>query len=127
MTAAGHQVTVQPFDYLALTEVGLSEFEQLAPLPTEYVRGVDFEVLQQSDPGDVSADVTAVNLQLGLGNTSTSGCEAADVAGPAGNIVLIQRGACTFEQKAEDASAAGATGVVFMNQGNTAAPTDKVC
>jgi Zn-dependent M28 family amino/carboxypeptidase len=120
MTDAGYQVTVQPFDYLAWTEVGPSEFEQTAPVPMEYVRGVDFEVLQQSDPGEVTAAVTAVDLQLGLGNTSTSDCEAADFAGfPAGNIALIQRGTCTFEQKAENASAAGATGVVFMNLGNT--------
>jgi len=50
--------------------------------------------------------VTAVDLQLGLGNTSTSGCEAADFAGfPEGNIALLQRGTCTFELKAENAAA----------------------
>ena len=76
-----------------------------------YVEGVDFGVITQSDPGDVTAAVTAVDLQLGLGNTSTSGCEAADFAGfPAGNIALLQRGTCTFELKAENAAAAGAVG-----------------
>ena len=40
--------------------------------------------------------------QLGLGNTSTSGCEADDFMGfPTGNIALLQRGTCTFELKAE--------------------------
>ena len=34
----------------------------------------------------------------------------------------IQRGTCTFELKAENAAAAGAVGIVFFNQGNTAAP-----
>jgi Zn-dependent M28 family amino/carboxypeptidase len=67
--------------------------------------------------------VTPVDIQLGLGNTSTSGCEAADFAGfPAGNIALLQRGVCTFELKAENAAAAGAVGIVIMNQGNTADP-----
>src|SRR6185503_13869004 len=76
-----------------------------------------------SVPGDVTAAVTPVDIQLGLGNTATSGCEAADFAGfPAGNIALLQRGSCTFELKAENAAAAGAVGVVFFNQGDTTAP-----
>ena len=86
-------------------------------------QGVDFDVIDQSDPGNVTAAVTAVDLQLGLGNTSTSGCEAADFAGfPAGNIALLQRGTCTFELKAENAAAAGAAGIVIFNQGNAATP-----
>ena len=85
--------------------------QQTAPGMVTYVEGVDFGVIDQSDPGDVTAAVTAVDLQLGLGNTSTSGCEAADFAGfPAGNIALLQRGTCTFELKAENAAAAGAVG-----------------
>ncbi len=93
------------------------------PGTVTYVEGTDFGAITQSDPGDVTAAVTAVDLQLGLGNTSTSGCEAADYAGfPAGNIALLQRGTCTFELKAENAAAAGAVGIVIFNQGNTAAP-----
>ncbi|MDF5864919.1 hypothetical protein P4113_20805 [Pseudomonas aeruginosa] len=38
---------------------------------------------------------------------------------PAGSIALIQRGTCNFEQKAENAAAAGAAGVIIFNQGNT--------
>ena len=59
---------------------------------------------------------------MGLGNTSTSGCEASDFANfPSGNIALLQRGVCTFEIKAENAAAAGAVGIVIFNQGNTTA------
>jgi Zn-dependent M28 family amino/carboxypeptidase len=80
-------------------------------------------VIEQSDPGDVTAPVTAVDLQLGIGNTSTSGCEETDFAGfPDGNIALLQRGFCTFELKAENAAAAGAVGIVIFNQGNAATP-----
>src|SRR5829696_4977284 len=76
-------------------------------------------------PGDVTAAVTRVDLQLGLGNTNTSGCQAADFAGfPIVNIALLQRGTCTFEIKAENAAAAGAVGIVIFNQGNTTA-TDR--
>jgi Zn-dependent M28 family amino/carboxypeptidase len=123
LEAAGYDPTVQQFNYLAFTEVGPSALQQTAPTPVTYVQGVDFGVITQSDPGDVTAAVTAVDLQLGLGNTSTSGCEAADFAGfPAGNIALLQRGTCTFEQKAETAAAAGAVGIVIFNLGNTTAP-----
>ena len=97
--------------------------QQTAPGSITYAEDVDFGVITQSDPGDVTANVTAVDLQLGLGNTSTSGCEAADFAGfPAGNIALLQRGTCTFEIKAENAAAAGAVGIVIFNQGNLATP-----
>lgn len=123
LEAAGYDPDVQSFDYLAFAVVGPSVLQQTAPGSVTYVEGTDFGVIDQSDPGDVTAAVTAVDLQLGLGNTSTSGCEAADFAGfPAGNIALLQRGTCTFELKAENAAAAGAVGIVIFNQGNTVDP-----
>ena len=119
---AGYDPEVQTFNYLAFEVAGPSELEQIEPDPTSYVLGVDFAPITQTDPGDVTAAVTPVDLQLGLGNTSTSGCQASDFAGfPAGNIALLQRGDCTFEIKAETAAAAGAVGIVIFNQGNTAA------
>jgi len=123
LEAAGYDPDVQSFDYLAFAVVGPSVLQQTAPGSVTYVEGTDFGVIDQSDPGDVTAAVTAVDLQLGLGNASTSGCEAADFAGfPAGNIALLQRGTCTFELKAENAAAAGAVGIVIFNQGNTVDP-----
>ena len=123
LQAAGYKTTRQAFDYFAFAIVGPSALQQTAPGNVTYVEDVDFGVIDQSDPGDVTAAVTAVDLQLGLGNTSTSGCEAADFAGfPAGNIALLQRGTCTFEIKAENAAAAGAAGIVIFNQGNAATP-----
>ena len=119
---AGYDPEVQAFNYLAYEVVGASVLQQIAPTPRTYVEGVDFGAITQSDRGDVTAAVTAVDLQLGLGNTSTSGCQASDFANfPRGNIALLQRGDCTFEIKAENAAAAGAVGIVIFNQGNTAA------
>ena len=116
LEAAGYDPEIQSFDYLAWAALGPSEFEQTAPTPTTYVEGEDFEVLQQSDPGDVTASVTAVDLQLGLGNTSSSGCDTDDYIGfPAGNIALISRGVCAFGLKATNAFNAGAVGVVIYN------------
>jgi len=52
--------------------------------------------------------------------SSASGCAAADFAGfVAGHIALIQRGTCTFATKATNAQAAGASGVIIFNEGNT--------
>ena len=121
LEAAGYDPEVQVFDYMAFRPLGPSVLQQTAPAQVTYVEGEDFDIIDQSDPGDVTAPVTAVDLQLGLGNTSTSGCEAADFTGfPTGNIALLQRGACTFELKAENAAAAGAAGIVIFNQGETA-------
>ena len=75
--------------------------------------------MNYSPSGLAFAEYTAVDVSLGLGNTSTSGCEAEDFKDfKKGNIALIQRGTCTFEQKAQNASNAGAAGVVMFNQGN---------
>jgi len=121
MEDAGYDVTIQPFLYDSFFPLGPSTLEQLSPAPATYVEDSDYTLMTQSDSGDVAGQVTAVDLQLGMGNASTSGCEGADFAGfPAGNIALIQRGACSFQLKAENAAAAGAVGVVIFNQGNSA-------
>ena len=121
LEAAGYDPEVQPFNYLAFQPIGPSALQQVAPNSVTYEEGVDFGAITQSDPGDVTANVTAVDLQLGLGNTSTSGCQEDDYLGfPDGNIALLQRGTCTFELKAENAAAAGAVGIVIFNRGNTA-------
>jgi Zn-dependent M28 family amino/carboxypeptidase len=121
LTDAGYTPVVQPFDYLASAVLGPSTLRQTAPGLVTYVEDTDYTLMAQVDPGNVTAPVTAVDLQLGLGNTSTSGCEASDFAGfTAGDIALMQRGTCSFELKAENAAAAGAVGFIIFNQGNTA-------
>jgi Zn-dependent M28 family amino/carboxypeptidase len=121
---AGYEVSTPTFEFNAFAPAGPSELQQTAPGMVTYVEDTDFGLLDQTDPGDVTAPVTAVDIQLGLGNTSTSGCEATDFAGfPAGNIALLQRGECTFEQKIENAADAGAVGALLFNQGNADDPS----
>jgi Zn-dependent M28 family amino/carboxypeptidase len=120
LEAAGYAVTIQEYPIYVYRETGPTSFEQVAPLPTVYVDGIDYDLMDYSASADVTAPVTAVDLDLGLGNSSTSGCEPADFTGfPPGHIALIQRGACSFELKADNAEAAGAVGAVIFNQGNT--------
>ena len=117
---AGYKVEYQEFEYPAFEEIVASELEQVAPNEVAYVNGEDFAIQSYSGNGDVTAAVTAVDLDLGIGNASTSGCEAEDFLDfPDGNIALTQRGACAFRTKAELAEAAGASAVIVFNQGNT--------
>jgi len=124
MRNVGYDVEVQPFEFVSFNQLGPSTLAQIAPNPAVYEEftedpDVDYIVMTGSGAGDVTAPVAAVDLMLGLDNASTSGCEAEDFTGfPAGAIALIQRGACTFQQKAENAVAAGAVGVIVFNQGN---------
>ena len=116
LTAAGYDVTLNPF---AFVYAALPTLQQTAPIAATYEAGA----FTGGGFGNVTANVTAVDISLALPrNPVTSGCEAADFAGfPAGNIALIQRGTCTFAQKALNAKAAGASAVIIFNQGNTPA------
>ena len=54
---AGYEVTVLPFDYVTFTQLGPSTLEQTVPTPTTYEEGVDYELADQTEPGDVTASV----------------------------------------------------------------------
>jgi Peptidase family M28/PA domain len=128
--AAGFNVSTQEFEY-DLTF--LADFE--APVLSvvggpEFVAGIagaslggDFGSMFKSTAygTDITAPVWAIDLALpptGPPNTSTSGCEESDYAGvPAGAIILVQRGTCTFAQKFTLADASGAGAMVFINEG----------
>lgn len=113
MTAAGYDVQLNAFPF---TYVALPLLQQTAPVAATYESGA----FTGTGYGDVSAAVTAVDINLVPPRASTSGCETADFAGfPAGNIALVQRGTCTFATKALNAQAAGASAVIIFNQGNT--------
>jgi hypothetical protein len=62
----------------------------------------------------------SVKLGLGAGppTASTSGCAASDFEGfERGSVAPIRRGTCPFQASVENAVAAGAVGVVIMNEG----------
>jgi Zn-dependent M28 family amino/carboxypeptidase len=87
-----------------------------------YAPDTDFETMQYSSSGDVTAPVVPVDVVVPIADspasTSTSGCEASDFAGfPSGAIALVQRGTCTFGEKTQNAAAAGAAAVIVFNEG----------
>jgi len=119
---AGYQPTRQTFEFPFFAETGPQEFERLTPTFRDYVRGTDFDIMQYSGAGDVTANVVPTNdIVIPPGATagiSNSGCEAADFpASTADNVALIQRGTCTFEEKANNAKAAGALAAIIFNEG----------
>ena len=121
LEAAGYDVTVQDFQYPFFEELEPGQFDQVSPNATTYVYFGDFAPMNYSGNGDVTAIAEGVDIidpDMQPPNTSTSGCEASDFIGfTTGNIALIQRGSCSFAQKATNAENAGAVGVVIFNEG----------
>ncbi len=115
---AGYQVTLQEFDFPFFQEKSPAVLQRVTPEPKSYQQGGDYRTMTYSGTGDVTAPVQPVDLALADPAASTSGCEASDFAGfTPGNIALVQRGTCTFGQKAQNAAAAGAKAVIVFNQG----------
>lgn len=119
--AAGLKTSRQTFDAPYFKVNSPTVFEQVAPDPATYVEGTDYTLPDLTGAGDatgVAQFVDVVDVTGQPPSTSTSGCEASDFAGfTAGNIALLQRGTCTFGDKAANAAAAGAVAAVIFNEG----------
>ncbi len=111
LVRAGYDVTWQPFEFAYEEETTPTSFVQTAPAEEDYaaIR------MTYSGNGSVTGSVEEIDPAP---FPSTSGCEASDFAGfTAGAIALVHRGTCPFAQKAVNAEAAGAAGVVVANAG----------
>jgi Zn-dependent M28 family amino/carboxypeptidase len=111
---AGWHAEVVPFEYVSSEAV----LDQLTPTAASYETGA----FTGTGEGDVTGDVTAIDINLDGDRASTSGCEpedfdGVDLSGDA-DIALVQRGACFFSEKAVNAQNAGAEAVIIFNQGN---------
>src|SRR5690606_7200931 len=90
LLAAGYKVELLPFDFMKFTKRSAS-LAMSTPQEITYAEEKDFNVMSYSGAGSVTAEVTPVDLELGPGNNSTSGCEIEDFEGfPKGHIALIQ-------------------------------------
>lgn len=91
--------------------------------------GGDFGSMIDSASGDVTAPLWAADLTLPspAANSSDSACQAEDFAGmPQGAVVLAQRGGCGELLKFQNAQAAGAGAIVYINEGNPGGPDDRL-
>jgi Zn-dependent M28 family amino/carboxypeptidase len=125
--AAGLNVTVQRFDFDRFEETAPPVLARVTPTAKAYVDQTDFATMDYSGSGDVTAPLVPVNdIDLNAPGGSTAGCELADFPDMTGKIALIQRGTCAFRQKAENAAAKGAVGVIVFNEGNAVPDDDRV-
>jgi len=122
LKGAGYKPVVQPFDFAFFQENSPSEFARISPNPRTYVDQVSFDTMDYSGSGNVTADVKEVaDNQFPPGPTASSsnaGCDDADYVGDfTGKVALIQRGTCTFHDKALNAQNHGAAAVIIFNEG----------
>ena len=120
LAAAGWDVEYQDFTFPFFEENAPAELERVSPQPRVYTPGEEVVTFEFSGSGSVTGAVVPVDTQVPAPATPgvTSGCEASDFAGfTAGSIALVQRGTCTFEIKATNAQAAGASAVIIFNEG----------
>ncbi|ASR33793.1 amidohydrolase [Prauserella marina] len=104
LEAAGYSVTRQefPFTYTETLAESLS------------VDGTDVPIIVMSySPSTPEGGLTAPLAVVAPDDTP--GCEAADYGDATGNIVLVQRGACSFAEKQAAAADAGAVGAIIYN------------
>ncbi len=101
---AGYAVTLQPFSVRSFALLSPGVLEQRSPSPEV----IESEVFLHSGRGDVTALVDMPSVP--------TGCLLQDFAGfVPGRLALIQRGDCSFPEKAQNAEQAGASGVVIFN------------
>ena len=132
LKAAGYNPQVNMFNYPVWSESQPPVLNMVSPTPKTYIPGdagdsdqptADFITMANS-PTTVltNAPVFPVGgiVDPPTGG-SASGCTAGDYTGVSGKVALVQRGTCTFVAKWALAQAAGATGVIIYNEGNTPA------
>jgi Zn-dependent M28 family amino/carboxypeptidase len=128
----GYKPQVNQFNYPFWEETQPPVLNQVSPTSKVYVPGdaedndlptADFITMANSPTVELTnAPVFPVGgiVDPPTGG-SASGCVAGDYAGVSGKVALVQRGTCPFVDKWALAQAAGATGVIIYNEGNTPA------
>jgi Zn-dependent M28 family amino/carboxypeptidase len=118
---AGYRVTLDPFEF----EFVGTLVTQTAPTTARH-SSAPFTGSAEGTVTDTA--VVPVDINLEPPRASDSGCSTDETTGapendfvgfPAGAIALVQRGTCTFAEKVVNAQAAGASGAIIFNQGNT--------
>ena len=129
---AGYSPKVTQFNYPIWQESQAPVLNQVSPTPKTYRPGTEADsdqptadfITMANSPTTVLTNAPVFPVG-GIKDPSTggsaSGCQAADYTGVSGKIALVQRGTCAFVEKWQFAQAAGATGVIIYNEGNTPA------
>ena len=130
LKAAGYSPQVNQFNFPVWSESQPPVLNMVSPTPKTYVPGdADDSDLPTADFITMANSPTVVLTNAPVfpvggivdppTGGSASGCAAGDYAGVSGKVALVQRGTCPFVTKWSLAQAAGATGVIIYNEGNT--------
>jgi Zn-dependent M28 family amino/carboxypeptidase len=121
MQQAGYDVTLQKYQILYYAYTGVPSFSEVSPTAKTYVLSDDWGPGQSTGTANAALQPAGgIILPPTVTPSSTSGCTASDFNGfVPGRIALIQRGGCFFGVKVLNAQAAGASGVVIFNEGNS--------
>lgn len=118
---AGYGVRVQSFKFPFFRVLAPLKMARVSPDPHTYELREDFAPMRYSGSGDVTAELQPVDISPSPGGEpgpSTSGCEEPDFTGfDEGDIAFLQRGTCSFEEKAKNAEGAGASAALIFNRG----------
>src|SRR4051794_22222070 len=129
LRAAGYQPQINKFNYPVWTETKPPVLNMVSPTAKTYRPGT-----AESDPSTVDFITMANSPTVELTNApvfpvkgildpptggSASGCQASDYDGVKDKVALVQRGTCAFIEKWQFAQAAGATGIIIYDEGNT--------
>jgi len=108
------------------TDIGPTDLTVVQP-PGQppFANGTDYRALAGSGSGNVTGKLVpigAINVTQPIPfDSATSGCTASDFTAAGfqpGDVALIQRGFCGRAEKVNNAVAAGASAVVFFNEGS---------
>src|SRR3954447_14282749 len=123
MGEAGYDVAIQTYKFDYSAYAGIPTFKEVSPTTHDYLLNIDWgpgRSAGSTPAGAVIQPAGGIVIPPTDMTSSTSGCTAADFSGfTAGRVALIQRGGCNFGVKVLNAQAAGATGVVIFNEGNS--------
>lgn len=122
MTAAGYDVTEQEYTFTYYAYTGEPPaFTEVSPTAHTYALSDDWNPGQSTGSADGALQPAGGIITPEPSSTgSSSGCTSADFSGfVSGRVALVQRGTCNFGVKVQNAEAAGASGVIIFNEGNT--------
>jgi Zn-dependent M28 family amino/carboxypeptidase len=130
LRAAGYNPQINQFNFPVWSESQPPVLNMVSPTPKTYVPGdADDSDLPTADFITMANSPTVVLTNAPVfpvggiidppTGGSASGCAAGDYTGVSGKVALVQRGTCPFVTKWSLAQAAGATGVIIYNEGNT--------
>jgi hypothetical protein len=116
---AGYGVRVQSFEFPFFRVLAPPELARVSPDPHAYELREDFAPMRYSGSGEVTAHLEPVDIPPSRGGEPappTSGCEEWDFTDfDEGDVAFLQRGTCTFEEKAKNAEAAGASAALIFD------------